>query len=86
MGGMMGATTGAMYLWIALWTVLGLALIATCGVVVARMLGGHRRNEHQIAPGGSPALEDAKAALRLRYARGEISREEFLQGKVELED
>jgi uncharacterized membrane protein len=24
--------------------------------------------------------------LRLRYARGEISREDYLQGKVELED
>jgi uncharacterized membrane protein len=87
MGGMMGATTGAMYLWIALWTVLGLALVATCGVVAARMLGNrHRPPNDQIGAGGSPGLDDARAALRLRYGRGEISREDYLQGKVELED
>ena len=31
-------------------------------------------------------LQEAQEALRLRYARGEISREDYLQGKVELED
>ena len=84
---MMGTTTGAMYLWIALWTVLGLALAVTCGVVAARVLGArHQDHGDRIAAGGSPGLEDARAALRLRYARGEISREDYLQGKVELED
>jgi hypothetical protein len=34
----------------------------------------------------SPAAREAKDALRLRYANGEISREDYLQGKVELED
>jgi hypothetical protein len=32
------------------------------------------------------AARKAKDALKLRYAHGEISREEYLQGKVELED
>jgi uncharacterized membrane protein len=32
------------------------------------------------------AVREAKDALRLRYANGEISREDYLQGKVELED
>ena len=31
-------------------------------------------------------VREAKDALRLRYAHGEISREEYLQGKIELED
>jgi hypothetical protein len=32
------------------------------------------------------ACKKRRNALRLRYARGEISREDYLQGKVELED
>ncbi len=32
------------------------------------------------------AAQQATDALRLRYAKGEISREEYLQGKAELED
>jgi len=31
-------------------------------------------------------VREAKDAWRLRYANGEISREDYLQGKVELED
>jgi uncharacterized membrane protein len=31
-------------------------------------------------------VQEAKDALRLRYANGQISRDEYLQGKVELED
>jgi putative membrane protein len=70
-----------------LWTVLGLALAVTGGVVAARMLGGrHQPRVDQIGTGGSPGLDEARAALRLRYAHGEISREDYLQGKVELED
>jgi hypothetical protein len=37
MGGMMG-TTGTMYAWIILWTLLALALAVTGGVLVARVL------------------------------------------------
>ena len=33
-----------------------------------------------------PGLQEARAALRMRYASGEISREDYLQGKVELEE
>ena len=32
------------------------------------------------------AVREARDALKMRYARGEIGREEYLQGKVELED
>ncbi len=33
----------------------------------------------------SPGLQEVRDALRLRYANGEISRDDYLQGKVELE-
>ena len=37
-----------------------------------------------VRAGESPGLPEARAALRMRYANGEISREDYLQGKVEL--
>jgi uncharacterized membrane protein len=56
-------------------------------VVVARVLGtGRKAGPPQLPPAESPAVRQAKDALKLRYANGEISREDYLQGKVELED
>ena len=82
MGGMMGATGG----WVLLWTLLALVLVAG-GVLAARVLATrHSAEPPQIHAGDSPAVREAKDALRQRYANGEISREEYLQGKVELED
>ena len=86
MGGVMGAPS-AMGAWILLLVVLVLALGVTGGVLIAR--GPHaRRNAEppQIPPADSRAVREAKDVLRLRYAKGEIGREEYLQGKVELED
>jgi putative membrane protein len=81
---MMGTGTGA---WILLWLILGLAVIMTGGVLIARALGTGRKTEPpQLTPAESPAIRAAKDALRMRYANGEIDREEYLQGKVELED
>ena len=87
MGGMMG-TSGTMGAWILLWVVLALAWGVTGGVLIARGLTSRRNAEPppQIPLADSPAVREAKDALRLRYANGEISREEYLQGKVELED
>ncbi len=34
----------------------------------------------------TPGLEEAQAILPQRYARGEVGREDYLQGKLELED
>lgn len=85
MGGMMGG--GAMGAWILLWIFLGLAVVAAGGVLVARALAARRKPEPpQILPGDSAAVQEAKDALKRRYAHGELSREEYLQGKVELED
>jgi putative membrane protein len=83
MGGMMG-TAGA---WIVLWIVLGVALLVTGGVVAARVLTTRRHAAPPpIRAEEPPGLQEARAALRMRYANGEISREDYLQGKVELED
>ena len=84
MSGLMGAGMGA---WVLLWIFLGLAVAVAAGVVVARALGTRRGPEPPPLPSPeSPAVRQAKDALRLRYANGEIDREEYLQGKVELED
>jgi putative membrane protein len=87
MGGMMGATAGG---WMVAWILLGVALavlVAAGGVLAARALGGrHRVEPSQITSAETASLQEARDALRLRYARGEIDREEYLQGKVELED
>ena len=85
MGGMMGS--GGMWAWILLWVILGVAVVVTAGVVVARALDrGHKPEAPQLPPAESPAVREAKNALKMRYAKGKIDREEYLQSKVELED
>ena len=79
MGGMGG--------WTLLWIFLSLALAVAGGIVAARILGTrHGTDQRQVRSTESPAVREAKDTLRQRYASGEISREEYLQGKVELED
>ena len=82
---MMGSA--GMDAWVLVWIFPGLAVVVTGGVLIARALGTRREAEsRQILPAESPAVREAKDALKLRYANGEISREDYLQGKVELED
>ena len=86
MGAMMG-TAGAMGASVLLWVLLALAVGVTGGIVVTRGVRSRRgATSAPVPPAESPAVREAKDALRLRYANGEISREEYLQGKVELED
>jgi len=81
MGGAMGA-------WMAGWSLFSLAALAlavTGGIWAARALVGRetgRQAGHAVPP---PGLAEAQAVLRCRYAAGEISREDYLQGKVDLE-
>ena len=83
MGGMMDATGG----WILLWTLLVLVLVVAGGIAAARVLSTrHSAEPPEVRSGDSPAVREAQDALRLRYANGEVSREEYLQRKVELED
>lgn len=70
---------------VVLWSLLSLALVALVVALLARSRH-HSNGPRQVHDETSPALQEARDALRLRYARGEISREEYLQGKVELED
>jgi putative membrane protein len=81
MGGMMGGATGA---WMIVWGLLSLAVLGLAvvgGVWAARTLAG-RRASGAILP---PDVAEAQAVLRRRYAAGEITREDYLQAKVELE-
>jgi putative membrane protein len=80
---MMGATDG----WVLVWALLAVVLVVAGGIAAAQSLLARRgAAPPQVTAGDSPAVQEAKDALRLRYANGEISREEYLQGKVELED
>jgi uncharacterized membrane protein len=86
MGGMMGSA-GTAWAWIVVWVVLGVAVLVTGGVVAARALAIRRdAASSPVRAGELPGLQEARDALRMRYASGEISREDYLQGKVELED
>lgn len=70
---------------VVFWSLLILALVVLVVALLAR--SRHRSSgPRHVHDDTSPALQEARDALRLRYARGEISREEYLQGKVELED
>jgi len=72
--------------WAILLSLVGLAVAVTCGIVSARVLRGRLDGHALNQESKSRETDDARAALRMRYARGEISREDYLQGKVELED
>ena len=83
----MGAIMGMTGAWVLLWIMLALAVGVTSGIMIARGVHSQRRAAPPpIPPADSPAMGEAKAALRLRYANGEISPEDYLQGKFELQD
>jgi hypothetical protein len=86
MGGMMGIA-GPAGAWIALWIVLGAAALVTGGVLTRRALAARYAGRRPPARGSqAPSVLEAQAVLRRRYASGKISREDYLQGKVDLED
>jgi uncharacterized membrane protein len=74
------------------WTVFALQLVIVLGIVwlVASLLLGGRlgRGRPAVAAAG-PVLppragDDALAVLRMRYARGEIERDQYLQATADL--
>jgi putative membrane protein len=73
-GGMMG---GCAFMWFwALFAVLVLALLVVGVVWLVRTLAG---------PGPSGSTSAARQELDLRYARGELTREEYQQRRADLE-
>ena len=73
-GNMMGG--GFMWFWAVFWVVV-LALLVAGAIWLARTL---------TRPSNSPSgLGPARAELDLRYARGELTREEYLERRADLE-
>jgi putative membrane protein len=72
---MMG--TGAYWGWGLAWWLGGLALTVLFIVLVVRVAQSH--------PGHSHAGDSALEALKLRYARGEIQRDEYERIRKDLE-
>lgn len=73
MDGWMWDGTGSTWAWVAMWLVL-LGIFLAIGYVAYRALDTHRRAT-------DPALEE----LRLAYARGELSDEEFETRRARLQ-
>ncbi|RKS08791.1 putative membrane protein [Nocardiopsis sp. Huas11] len=77
---------------ISLAVVLGLAFcfvlaVTEVGRALGRRIGGRPIDPAPSAPPNPAPPPDAAAQeLRMRYARGEISREEYLQRKIDLEE
>lgn len=62
-------------------------MVVTAGILAVRALRArHAVIESQADGSDSAAVRRAKDVLWLRYASGEISREDYAQRKVELED
>jgi putative membrane protein len=76
-GGMDGMMGGGAFMWFwAIFAVLVLALLVVGVVWLVRTLA---------SPGPGSATSTARQELDLRYARGELTREEYQQRRADLE-
>ncbi len=74
------------------WTVFALQLVIVLGIVwllASLLLGGRLGRGKPAAATAGPALpsrrgDDPLAVLRMRYAKGEIEREQYLQASADL--
>jgi putative membrane protein len=85
---MMGGMMGAMGAWMIVWGLLSLAVLGLAvagGIRAVRILAGRRGGGQAGGAILPPDVAEAQAVLRRRYAAGEITREDYLQAKVELE-
>lgn len=76
---------------ISIVVVLGLAFFFVLTVTEVGQVLKQRYSKRPINPAPTPnpapqPLDAAAQELRMRYARGEISREEYLQRKIDLEE
>jgi putative membrane protein len=76
-GGMMGG--GFMWFW-AIFMVVVLALLVVGAIWLARTL-----TRPSNPPSGPAGPNPARTELDLRYARGDLTREEYLQRRADLE-
>jgi uncharacterized membrane protein len=72
---------GHPFLWL-LFLVIFAFLVGAVAIIAARRLAGRPQGFARFAPAG-PA-EDALSIVRMRYARGEIDRDQFLQATADL--
>ncbi len=77
---MMAGWYPLMFVWPMLWLLSCLLVLGGLGFLV---YAGVRRSRAGPAP--ATASEDAIATLRLRYARGELTREEFRRMREDLD-
>jgi uncharacterized membrane protein len=69
------------------WLLLFLLLALVVGVVAAfvfRWRAGRQGGTLRLAPAAARPADDALGIVRLRYARGEIDRDQFLQASTDL--
>lgn len=71
------------YVLAAFMVVFVVALCALCAIAVLSTTRGAGTGSRSVD--AERAVDAAEEELRLRYARGEIDREEFLQRKIDLE-
>ena len=77
---------GAGWLWTLLWATLGIGLLVLVVLAVVRLTrGGGSGAGSTESSARAAAPGSAREALDLRYARGEISREEYVQARRDLE-
>jgi len=80
-GGMMGGSMTALAWFWAAFAVALLLLAVVGGIALFRAL-----TRPPNAPSGTAGPGPARAELDLRYARGDLTREEYLQRRSDLED
>jgi putative membrane protein len=77
---------GMGWVWMWIWTVVGVAmlvLVVLAVVWLARSAGGSEAGSSSgSAPHGGPS---AREVLDLRYAKGEITRDEYVQARRDLD-
>jgi putative membrane protein len=79
-GDMMGGGMNAMAWFWAVFAIILLLLAVAGGIVLIRAL-----TRQPTTPPGSLPANPARTELDLRYARGEVDREEYLQRRGDLE-
>jgi putative membrane protein len=84
MTGMGGDMMGGGFMWF--WVVMVVMMVVVVALLVAGAIWLARTLTHPSStPGGPAGPSPARAELDLRYARGDLTREEYLQRRTDLE-